>query len=372
MSAPKTMGSFQSSDGSTKLRYIIWTPEAAPRMVLQIVPDIQETLECYEIFASYFSARGIVVCAAEQLGFCDAVCGSETEGHFGDTDGDLHLIDDVDLFHTLMRKHYRRLPYVMLGCGLGSVVLRCYLTRYPNSTVTGALLVGTCFSAFAKKGTFYLAGLIRFLRGSRYRSSFLNRKVFGKCTAGFSSKEPGSWICADRSGAYLGNTTEPYGMKLTTTAYRDLLRMMLRVSEERWPADVPHRLSLLFISGEKDPMGDFGRGIRMLCASLDDAEINALSLKLYAKSCHAVLFDGERHQVWKDILDWLEDLRDAAIRCDTMSNENLPAFLHPPLRWEDSPEKAEQKRGTSSEDSAASKEGNTEEKAFPLQGKMWL
>ena len=65
-------------------------------------------------------------------------------------------------------------------------------------------------------------------------------------------------------------------------------------------------MPLLLISGDQDPVGEFGVGVtrvydRYLKAGLQDVE-----LVLYDGARHELLHETNRQQVYQDLLNWLD------------------------------------------------------------------
>ena len=57
-----------ASQGGGQLRCGLWTPEGAPRAVVQIIHGIAEHIGRYDDFAKFLAARGFVVAADDHMG----------------------------------------------------------------------------------------------------------------------------------------------------------------------------------------------------------------------------------------------------------------------------------------------------------------
>ena len=62
---------------------------------------------------------------------------------------------------------------------------------------------------------------------------------------------------------------------------------------------------VLFIAGEKDPVGDFGKGVKAAFATFDKAGVKDLSCKLYPGLRHEILNEDCGKNVYEYIYDWL-------------------------------------------------------------------
>ena len=65
-----------------------------------------------------------------------------------------------------------------------------------------------------------------------------------------------------------------------------------------------------FFSGDQDPVGSMGAGVRKVEAMFRAAGCREVSVRLYPGGRHEMLNEINRAQVWQDVLDWLEERLD--------------------------------------------------------------
>ena len=58
-------------------------------------------------------------------------------------------------------------------------------------------------------------------------------------------------------------------------------------------------------SGEKDPVGEFGKAVKSVHNKLKQAGVKDLTLKLYEDGRHEMLNETNRKEVYKDITEWI-------------------------------------------------------------------
>ena len=92
----------------------------------------------------------------------------------------------------------------------------------------------------------------------------------------------------------------------TLRAYHDLFTLVGTVSRRAWATSIPKKLPLLVISGEMDPVGAWGAGVRKVADRLQAAGVSDVTLRLYPDMRHEILNEIERETVWSDIKEWLE------------------------------------------------------------------
>ena len=91
----------------------------------------------------------------------------------------------------------------------------------------------------------------------------------------------------------------------TNNAYEEVFGLIKKVSTIQNIKKIPEYLSVLIISGAKDPFGKFGVGPKWLYEALSHQGVKDITLSLYDRSHHDLLHDQQRLEVYKDVLDWL-------------------------------------------------------------------
>ena len=81
--------------------------------------------------------------------------------------------------------------------------------------------------------------------------------------------------------------------------------MLSECSTKAWFSAFPKQLPTLVISGEDDPVGDFGKGVRFVHKGLADAGVTDLELKLYEGARHELFNEINREEVFADIFAWV-------------------------------------------------------------------
>ena len=97
------------------------------------------------------------------------------------------------------------------------------------------------------------------------------------------------------------------GFPLTVQGYIDLGTLLYAINTDQWYRRVPKDLPILLISGENDPVGDMGKGVRRTADAFRKAGLSDVTLKLYPGLRHEILNEGPMRQtVYEDIWHWLE------------------------------------------------------------------
>ncbi len=95
--------------------------------------------------------------------------------------------------------------------------------------------------------------------------------------------------------------------RFTLNGYLGLLEAVFtsccRSTMERIPADLP----LLVISGEEDPVGGMGQGVRRFAAMLEDCGMRDLRCELIPGDRHEILNETDREETFQKLLGWMEE-----------------------------------------------------------------
>ena len=69
---------------------------------------------------------------------------------------------------------------------------------------------------------------------------------------------------------------------------------------------MPKNLPLLFVSGEKDPVGGFGKDVKKVYESYLKAGMKNAEIRLYENDRHEILNEQDRRVVYEELYQWME------------------------------------------------------------------
>ena len=87
-----------------------------------------------------------------------------------------------------------------------------------------------------------------------------------------------------------------------------MLSGMLTNYDPRRTAAIDTSVPLLILSGDADPIGEYGKGVIRLRDDFLDLGCDDVHVILYPGARHELLNETNRDQVIRDILDWLNTL----------------------------------------------------------------
>lgn len=297
----------RSTDKHTKIHGIWWKPEREVSAVLQITHGMMEHIDRYDRFATWMAEHGIAVVGHDHLGH--GKTGAVTDlSFFGESKGSAYLVQDLLRVTKLMKMEYPDVPHVLMGHSMGSFITRRYLTVHGRQ-LDGAILMGTggqplMLAVLGKVA----ATLIGAAKGKRYRSPLLKKMVLGSYNRAFKpNRTTCDWLSRDEDvvDAY---TQDPYcDVSFTCQAYVDFFNILIDLGMKRQFQNIPKEMPLLLISGEDDPVGDFGKGVEKVYDQFVEFGMEEAEIKLYPHARHEILNELNREEVFADIYHWIKD-----------------------------------------------------------------
>ena len=298
---------YKSANGVSNVTYYIMTPEQAkPRGIVQLSHGMCEYFSRYTAFAKYLCSLGFIVCGNDHIGHGASVSRDAELGFFAVRSGWRYLVDDIKQLTELMQQRYPDLPYFLLGHSMGSLIARLYLTEC-GDRLTGCILTGTTGPQPTAVSAAHLADSIARSRGVTYRSGFLSSVTF----RGYNRriKNPHSvfdWISRDKNVVSLYQSDEKCNFILTAAGFRDLYTLIFRANANSTFRRTPKTLPLLLLSGDHDPIGRYGDGVRRVANLYRGAGLKNIEVIFYKDARHDIFNELDRLQAFGDISRWLE------------------------------------------------------------------
>ena len=298
---------FPSADQKTAIHAVEWLPEGQPRAVLQISHGVAEYILRYEPLAAFLTERGFAVVGHDHLGHGTSVAPGGARLYFGPKGSWNWVVEDLHTRRTLAAAQFPDLPYFLLGHSMGSFLTRTYLIRWPG-TVDGAVLSGTGqekapLVAFGR----LLAGGLAALKGPDYVSPLIYELSLGAYNKKFQpARTRADWLSRDRDMVD-ANLNDPLcAFQPTVSMFRDMMEGLQFIASKKNLSKMDVDTPIYFLSGDQDPVGSMGRGVRKVEAMFRSAGCRDVTVKLYAGGRHEMFNELNRQEVMEDLLVWLE------------------------------------------------------------------
>ena len=286
---------------------IIWYPLCSPTMVVQITHGMTEHIGRYEQLAEYLTSYGIAVAGFDLRGHGhnpgDNQCASFGEGGWN------YALHDMHLFYLELESKFPNIPHFMLGFSLGSFLLRDYLSLYRDK-VDGAIIMGTGHQPGAVL-SMLMPVVKREIKAYGFDSSTqkIKKLSFETYNQKFAPNMTSvDWLCSDTAQRvkYRG---DPLCRKtISAGLFWQLLDSMKRTgklsSYRKWNKQMP----VLLLSGQDDPVGDFGKGVQRVRQSMSRAGMKHIQLYLVPGARHDLLHEeksGGSDEAFDILTNWL-------------------------------------------------------------------
>lgn len=304
----KSIFGFLSMDKKTQIHAVKWEPEQGEiRGVLQISHGMVEYVERYEPFAEFLTEQGFVVVGNDHLGHGKSVVSQEYWGYFAPEHGSDLVVQDLHQLREKTQAEYPQIPYFMLGHSMGSFLLRKYLCKYGEG-LSGAIIMGTGTQTdktvgLGKKICMLIAGF----RGWHYRSGLVHKMAFSANNRRFKAEGPDAWLTKDKEIVNAYRNDPRCTFRFTLNGFYNLFDTIHYMNQPENLAAVPGNLPLFFVSGEYDPVGDYGAGVKKAYETYVQMGITDVTMKLYSADRHEILNELDRETVYQDIYGWIQE-----------------------------------------------------------------
>ena len=294
-----------ASDG-TALHTHRWLPDGPPKAVLQISHGMAEHSARYARLAQALTDAGYAVYANDHRGH-GATAREADHGYFADQHGWDTVVEDVRAVTRFAQEEHPGLPVFLLGHSMGSFLARSYVIE-DSRDLTGLVLSGTAGDPglLGKVGLGVAHAEAR-LRGKRHVSPLLDKLTFGQYNAAFKpNRTDFDWLSRDEAEVDRYVADEKCGRTFTSGFFVDLVSGLGRVNDRRQVARVRRDLPILLLAGDKDPVGDAGKGPLAVKEAYESVGVTDVTCTLYPGARHEIFNETNRDEVTSDLVTWLD------------------------------------------------------------------
>jgi alpha-beta hydrolase superfamily lysophospholipase len=265
-----------------------------------------ETAARYERFAQALVQAGYGVYANDHLGHGYSVDTADGLGHLP-KDAFRHMVSALAGITNLIHDRHPGTPVFLLGHSMGSMLAKHYMVRHADK-VKGVLLSGIK----AEQGPeldigIALARGIMWFKGERHRSKLLDLLAFGPYHKRIAPRRTKfDWLTRDASEVDRYVHDPHCGGVPTARFFYELFKGLKESYRKDRLQQIPKELPFLLFSGDEDPVGNYGKGVKKLASMLQQMKFKDIQLKLYSGGRHEMLNEINRDEVTADVIDWLQ------------------------------------------------------------------
>lgn len=300
---------FKAGDGTDIFVYN-WLPDADVKVkgIVQIAHGMAETAARYESFAEVLTRNGYIVCINDHRGHGKTAGAIENVGYLAEEDGFDWLVKDLYQLSGIIKKENPELPLFLFGHSMGSFAAQRYIMLYGNE-LKGVILSGSNGEQgiMLDIGAFLAKKEIK-KNGRKAKSNKLDEMSFGSFNNAFKpNRTEFDWLSRDNDEVdkYIN---DPFcGTVFTCGFFYDFFIGLKAIESKNNLRLVPKELPIFIFSGDKDPVGKFGKGVIRLFNRYKKYGVKDVTYKLYKGGRHEMLNEINKDEVMKDVVDWLND-----------------------------------------------------------------
>lgn len=282
-----------STDGIHTLSGVVYLPDIEVKGLFQVVHGMTEHMERYDRFLTDMAKEGFIAFGYDHLGHGKTARNEDELGYIAKEKGYEILANDVSVYSEAVRKEFgnEEMPFYLMGHSMGSFIVRLAAEKYVKPD--RLIVMGTAGANPAADAGLLLIGAIKRIKGERHISKLIDNIAFGsynKRFGGGTPEDPSPWLTCDEAVRKRYYADKYCTFKFTVSAMGDLIRLIKYSNRKDWYRNIPSSLPILLISGEEDPVGNYGKGVR---------EVEA-KLKKQGKNVECILYKGARHEILND------------------------------------------------------------------------
>ncbi|WP_322923084.1 lysophospholipase [Paenibacillus campi] len=276
------------------------------RGIVQLSHGMSETAARYARLASALTAQGYAVYGNDHRGHGQTAASVHELGDPGE-DGFYWMGQNLSQLSKWIRQQYPGLPLFLFGHSMGSFVVQQLMYSEPDD-YAGFMLSGSNGARGLLSTGARIADLEHKLHGPLHRSLLLHALVFGAYNRGLPRPLATrfDWLSRDPEEV-LQYVNDPYCAKpVSVRFYVHFFRLLMEIHRPEHMRRIPKHKPIYLFSGDRDPVGLYGKGVRRLYEQYRKLQLSDVELKLYPGARHETLNDINRDEVTADLLHWLE------------------------------------------------------------------
>jgi alpha-beta hydrolase superfamily lysophospholipase len=300
---------FKSKDGESICFYKWAAVENVPfKGLVQLSHGIGEHAGRYDEIAHELQKEGFSVYANDHRAHGKT---AEIKRLFGYYEGENYFADVLNDMHDLsllMKAEHPKAKFILFGHSMGSLLSREYVTKYPDN-IDALILSGTA-SFIRGLGHIGIASAtaVSAFRGRSRSNETLKSFFFDEFNKKFKpNRTKLDWISSDEKQVDIFEA-DPYRIEdFSLGVFLDTIKSSRKLNKQPAFNATPQNLPILIFSGDKDPVGEMGKGVKRVVKHYKKAGINDLTFNLYEGGRHEMLNEVNKTQVKKDILNWINE-----------------------------------------------------------------
>lgn len=282
-------------------------PIKQPKVLIHLIHGMSEHGYRYNELGKWLNQKQIYAYSLDLRGHGKTAKNIDSIGIFSSKNGWDKVILDIKFITKKISTEFTDIPTVILGHSMGSFLARELAIKFPN--LSNHYIYSATGSHPGMKG--HVGGLIARLNcllfGKDTRSKFLQFLVMGDFNKKI--KNPRTikdWISRDEQ-VVDNYIKDPYCMQIFKNQFFvDLAYGVMRVNKKKAIKEERKDKYILLFSGEMDPVGKYGKGVKKVFHFYKRNGFPNIELKLYSDGRHEMLNELNKEEVYNYIYKWIK------------------------------------------------------------------
>lgn len=296
---------FIEGNGGKRIFLRVWDNITNAKGVVQIIHGMAEHSERYSDFAKYLNGQGYIVYADDHRGHGRTVEGEDKCGYLGE-DGFNDIVEDENIITEYIKKEYPEIPVYIFAHSFGSFIGQEYITRY-SKNINGIILSGSAKQdGIDVRLATILAKLQRAIFDEKKEAKLIDKMSFGSYNNKVEKPQNKfAWLTRDTKEVDKYIEDELCGFVSSINFYYNFFNGLNKLYDMEKLKRINKDLKILVISGDKDPVGKYGKSVEKLYKQYVDLGIKEASLKLYKDGRHELLNETNKEEIYSYIGKWI-------------------------------------------------------------------
>lgn len=279
--------------------------------VIQIAHGMIEHKGNYSYIANILSKAGYIVAINDHRGHGDSIGGDIFLGEMG-KDGFELAMQDMHNLTKLLKATYKSQKFILIGHSMGSLLSRRYLQEYENE-IDILILCGSPSPYFGiTPGILFLKlckilGFNKIGENIAYKLSFLSFNAKYKKNDNLNNGKVSGKLWTNRDIDEINRHIKDNKQNFifTINSFINLLSGIKKVFNN-YPNEIKKpNMPILFISGEDDACGKYGKGVFDAYKHIIKQGYINTKLSLYANARHELFLELNKDEIIDDVLHYI-------------------------------------------------------------------
>ena len=279
-----------------------FNPDIKPKAIVQLSHGMVEHIQRYQDFAMFLRENNIFVYGNDHRGHGKTGDKQGQLGYFANENGFTKTANDLHEITKIIKSEYPETPLFLFGHSMGSFLARHYIQNH-STEIDGLILSGT---GFFPTMTHLSGKALASMLPAQRESKLMNTLAFGTYNRKISDKKTSfDWLTRDHD-AVAKYIEDPHaGYTPTSRFFYDLMDGLGQIHQKSLNENIRKDLSILLISGDADPVGQYAKGVWKVAKSYEQLGLHDITVQFFDDARHELLHEINKQEVYTTIYHWL-------------------------------------------------------------------